>query len=120
MALVSYKTLNSTKAFLPVNTAPETPQQNTTYLLDSHVVTALVSNTDSGALPDPVTLTFRHKNVKRMPHFTPHTPPVCTLPTLNSSSFHLFRTEKCPRVWTTAVCIGLRLRVEGRGQHRDV
>ncbi|KAB5523744.1 hypothetical protein PHYPO_G00155980 [Pangasianodon hypophthalmus] len=62
VALVSYKTLNSTSVSSPVNTDIETSHKNTTYLLNSQVVTALVSNTDTHSLPEPVTLTFKHKN----------------------------------------------------------
>ncbi|KAK3530660.1 hypothetical protein QTP86_030924, partial [Hemibagrus guttatus] len=62
VALVNYKTLNSTNVSPPVNTATESSHHNTTYLLNSQVVTALVSNRDTNSLPEPVTLTFRHKN----------------------------------------------------------
>ncbi|XP_058237026.1 adhesion G protein-coupled receptor E5 isoform X2 [Hemibagrus wyckioides] len=62
VALVNYKTLNSTNVSPPVSTDTETSHENTTYLLNSQVVTALVSNKDTHSLPEPVTLTFRHKN----------------------------------------------------------
>ncbi|XP_053532098.1 adhesion G protein-coupled receptor E5 isoform X2 [Ictalurus punctatus] len=66
VALVSYKTLNSTNVSHPVKIDTETSRRNTTYLLNSQVVTALVSNTDTHSLPEPVTLTFRHKNEREV------------------------------------------------------
>ncbi|XP_053333081.1 adhesion G protein-coupled receptor E5-like isoform X1 [Clarias gariepinus] len=66
VALVSYKSLNSTKVSPPVKTGAETSHINTTYLLNSEVVTALISNTDTHSLPEPVTLTFRHKNEREV------------------------------------------------------
>ncbi|XP_053472264.1 adhesion G protein-coupled receptor E5 [Ictalurus furcatus] len=66
VALVSYKTLNSTNVSHPVKIDTETSRRNTTYLLNSQVVTALVSNTDTHSLPEPVTLTFRHKKEREV------------------------------------------------------
>ncbi|XP_060755265.1 adhesion G protein-coupled receptor E5 isoform X3 [Neoarius graeffei] len=66
VALVSYKTLNSTSVSSPVNTDTESSHRNTTFLLNSEVVTALVSNTETHSLPEPVTLTFRHKNERKV------------------------------------------------------
>ncbi|KAK2818319.1 hypothetical protein Q7C36_022252 [Tachysurus vachellii] len=66
VALVGYKTLNSTNVSPPINTDTDSSHQNTTYLLNSQVVTALVSNTDTHSLPEPVTLTFRHKNEREV------------------------------------------------------
>lgn len=73
VALVSYKTLNTTNVLPPVNTDTESSHKNTTFLLNSEVVTALVSNTETHSLPEPITLTFRHKNVKENT-FTQYTP----------------------------------------------
>ncbi|XP_046694258.1 adhesion G protein-coupled receptor E5 [Silurus meridionalis] len=66
VALVNYKSLNSTNVSSPVNLGAETRHKNTTYHLNSEVVTALVGNTDTHSLPEPVTLTFRHKNEREV------------------------------------------------------
>ncbi|KAI5623644.1 adhesion G protein-coupled receptor E1-like, partial [Silurus asotus] len=66
VALVNYKSLNSTNVSSPVNLGTETRHKNTTYHLNSEVVTALVGNTDTHSLPEPVTLTFRHKNEREV------------------------------------------------------
>ncbi|XP_062866442.1 adhesion G protein-coupled receptor E5 isoform X2 [Trichomycterus rosablanca] len=59
VALVSYKSLNLTNALKP-NPDAESSDRNTTYTLNSRVVTALVSNKDTSSLSEPVTLTFKH------------------------------------------------------------
>ncbi|XP_072513209.1 adhesion G protein-coupled receptor E5-like isoform X2 [Salminus brasiliensis] len=58
VALVSYKGLNSTSTSILKD--PDPQGRNASYQLNSRVVTALVSNTQTQNLPEPVTLTFKH------------------------------------------------------------
>lgn len=60
VALVSYKSLNSTKTSIKVNDDVDRSPKNATYHLNSQVVTVLVGNTKTESLPEPVMLTFKH------------------------------------------------------------
>ncbi|KAF4118034.1 hypothetical protein G5714_000085 [Onychostoma macrolepis] len=61
-ALVSYKGLNSSSDLLQKmrNEKSDDKERNITYQLNSEVVTAVVSNTETKQLSEPVKLVFRH------------------------------------------------------------
>ncbi len=65
-ALVSYKDLNSSSDLLHKISSEKSDdeERSVTYQLNSEVVTAVVSNAETKQLSEPVTLVFRHVEVK--------------------------------------------------------